>query len=127
MGEVERSKTPDIDREVAEHPERYSMPEPGIVLSGTKAEPPQWVIMGIELPDGRVGVMASSTLTRAEMRRRWENYTAKSTLSRRPLHLQREITAVGLVCEGFTFIPGDTYAECMSSLATVWQPPELGS
>lgn len=90
---------------------------------GRVQEPPQWVIMGIEL-DGRVAVLASDTLTKAEMRRRMEDYQVKREFGR-PLRLRRETTAVGFMCDGFTMIYGQTYAECMASLAEVWHPPEL--
>lgn len=91
---------------------------------GDAQEPPQWVIMGINL-HGRVAVLASSTLTKAEMRRRVETVIKKAPFSARPLYLGKETTAVGFLCDGFTMIYGDTYAAAMASLAEVWQPPEL--
>lgn len=92
---------------------------------GIEQEPPQWVIMGVEL-HGRYAVLASDKLTRAEMRRKAEEHVVKRPYSARPVRLRKETTAVGFICEGFTMIYGATYAECMASLAQVWQPPEAG-
>lgn len=89
---------------------------------GDAQEPPQWVIMGINL-HGRVAVLASSTLTKAEMRRRVETVVKQAPFGK--LRLNKETTAVGFLCDGFTMIYGDTYAAAMASLGDVWQPPEL--
>jgi hypothetical protein len=97
--------------------------EPALSGLGEEAAPPQWVIMGIEVPGG-VAVLASSTLTRAQMRRRFEN-VVKTHPTLGKLHLREEHDAVLFECSGFTFIHGDSYRECMRSLSDVWQPPEI--
>lgn len=93
-----------------------------LVEAGHMRETPQWVIMGIEVPTGGVAVLASSTLTRAQMRRQFEDITKKSALGL--LHLRKEHNAVLIECGGFTFIHGESYRECMMSLPGVWEPPE---
>jgi hypothetical protein len=93
-----------------------------LVQVGHIRETPQWIIMGIEVPTGGVAVLASCTLTRAQMRRSFEDYTKKTKLGL--LHLRKEHNAILIECEGFTFIHGTTYRECMLSLPDVWTPPE---
>lgn len=92
-------------------------------LDGEEQPPPQWVIMGIQVRTG-VAVLASSTLTRAEMARRYEEVTRKLPFAGRPAVLRKEHTAVLLQFDGFQFISGATYRECMVALAEVWSPPE---
>jgi hypothetical protein len=105
--------------------EDISTADHGVVLRGEAQEPPQWVIMGIEVPGG-VAVLASSSLTRAEMRRRFnDEWKVHPTLGK--VHLRTEENAVLFYCNGFTFIHGSSYRECMQSLSNVWQPPELES
>jgi hypothetical protein len=94
-------------------------------LLGDEQPDPQWVILGIRAPLGGVAVLASSNLTRAQLRRRWEIVQAKVPRASRPAQLRKETQAVLLEFEGFTYICGDSYGEVMRSLATVWQPPEL--
>lgn len=103
--------------------QRQKMLEPSY---GAEQDPPQWVVMGILL-HGRCAVLASSTLTRAEMRRRVVQYEKKLSFASRPARLEKDEAAVGFVCDGFTLIYGETYAECWRSLVTVWTPPELTS
>lgn len=98
--------------------ERYALP-------AVEQLPPQWVIMGIQVPGGGVAVLASDKLTKAEMARRWETVVKDSALGK--LRLRQEHVAVLLQFDGFQFIYGATYAEAMRSLSDVWQPPELTS
>jgi hypothetical protein len=92
-------------------------------VDGASQDPPQWAILGIQLY-GRCAVMASSTLTRAEMRRQIVDYEQKRATGR-PLRLRKDTAAVGFVCDGFTLIYGETYASALASLAETWQPPEI--
>jgi hypothetical protein len=104
--------------------EDISTADHGVVLRGEAQEPPQWVIMGVLVPGGGVGVLASSSLTKAEMRRRFADEVKQHPALGR-VHLRTEENAVLFYCNGFTFIHGSSYRECMRSLSDVWQPPEI--
>jgi hypothetical protein len=86
---------------------------------------PAWVILGIADGAG-VLVMASSTLTRSEMRRRLAGFKVipigtgpRARVARVPVMANRVL----LEFSDFVLIRGASYGAAMSSLAEQWNPP----
>jgi hypothetical protein len=80
---------------------------------------PQWVLVGIDLGN-QVGVLASSSLTTAQLTRKRDMVMKKSPWGT----MRVEETHCALVTQftDFTFIRGDSFIDVMRTVAEVWHP-----
>lgn len=113
---------------IVAHYGNVAVGEPGdVVVSRAEQEqdPPQWVIIGVKLPFGRVGVLASDQLTQAALLREQELVKRKMPGRIPDAKILLEHTTLTLRFDRFNMIVADTYAQAMQSLAGIWQPPEV--
>jgi hypothetical protein len=89
---------------------------------------PQWVMMGAEWDGPGVMLLASRTLTAAELDFRARSYEFTSWAEfLKPGAFRPELTLAVHMHDDYVLVFGPTYAECLASLLNEWQPDDLHS
>jgi hypothetical protein len=86
---------------------------------------PSWVMMGVELPDGRVRLIASNQLSYSELKVEYAHqdlhmwdfdiFPAASVLTRQDITLTTHLRT-------FTIVEADTWEQAFSGLFAQWKP-----
>lgn len=86
---------------------------------------PQWVLCGSDLPDGRVRLLASKTMTHAELEVRADHAAPWDNLDTAPPVTSRRVT---LTCgvRDFTLIDADDWPSAFADLFGEWAPGSGG-
>lgn len=84
---------------------------------------PDWVMLGMPLPDGNVAIIASRSLLSAELATETDHEEVAFGFGE-PLrrYLTSQITTVSAAMTDFVYIVGPDYPTVMSNLAEHWQP-----
>lgn len=87
---------------------------------------PQWVMMGAEWDGPGVMLLASRTLTSAELDFRARSYEFRSWEEfLQPGVFKPELTLSVHMQDDYVLVFGPTYAECLAELLGEWQPDDL--
>lgn len=87
---------------------------------------PQWVMMGAEWEGPGVLLLASRTLTAAELDFRARSYEFRSWAEfLQPGAFRPELTLSVHMQDDYVLVFGPTYAECLARLLEEWQPDDL--
>lgn len=117
---VSREDIPVNELEVSAGPQPPAK-QPGELDAVQQVRAPDWVIVGVEDSMG-FAVLVSDNMSRAQLFRKLDGYCKGWGGGRYPIIRNNLV----MEFEEFTMIRGDSYAACLQTLATRWQPPERG-